>query len=351
MLLDKVLIVTLQDANYGNRLQNYALQECLKKLHFCTSNIIYKRPLVFVIIRNFVNKFKHIKNINKSNIQLRNRCFQRFNKEFILGRINVGFFNVRKIPVEEYCFAITGSDQVWHNWSRFNKWLEFFYLSFIPRKKRVAYAPSFGFSSFPKSTIQIHKDGIAGFESVKISIREQQGAELIKQLTGHDVPVVPDPTLLLYYSDWAKIAKKPKYNVPEHYVLQYFLGDAHQYNKNIPVIDIYNPTKEEWFTQTGPCEFIWLIQHCDYVCTDSFHACVFSIIFHRDFAIFHRKQNGMEGMFDRIDTLLHNTGLEQCIDNSEAHIINWSKVDSEIEKRREIGYQFLKNALGDGNIK
>lgn len=356
-----ILIVTLfGNFNLGNRLQNYALQFILTHMGYKSYTGKYNvqnrfRENITTYIKRlllFFNKDKHLCYTNKINLdKKRALIFDEFNDEYIYNVIDIGTFDYKKLKKLEFEFAISGSDQVWHHRYHKKNEMPYFYLSFMPKNKRIAYAPSFGFVDFQTNELLIHKNGLLGFEDGKISIREQHGAYLNKELIGLDVPVVPDPTLLLYRSDWEKIAKKPEYNVPEHFVIQYFLGDAHQYDKGLSVIDIYNPENEKWFTKTGPSEFIWLMQHCEYVCTDSFHACVFSIIFHRDFAVFHRRQNGMEGMFDRIETLLSNTGLEQCIENSDNHEIDWHRVDTEIDRRRKIGIDFLTNALNEDNIK
>lgn len=41
----------------------------------------------------------------------------------------------------------------------------------------------------------------------KISVRERVGANIIKHLTGIDVPVLLDPTLLLSKEQWISISK------------------------------------------------------------------------------------------------------------------------------------------------
>lgn len=58
-----------------------------------------------------------------------------------------------------------------------------------------------------------------------ISVREERGREIIKELTGRDVPVTVDPTLLLSRDEWRKIEKKPSFvGENDRYLLTYFLG-------------------------------------------------------------------------------------------------------------------------------
>ncbi len=351
----KILLITLFTPNLGNRLQHYALKEKLTASDYEVQSVRFVPTNRFLLSLKYLMKriltIFRIKQYYDHLYRKRNLIFDYFSNTYISNYYRIKGFDFESLNNNQFDYYVTGSDQVWHNWNKCKEELDFFYLDFVPRNKRIAYAASFGFTTFPEADISNHTHGLMGFEENKISIREQHGADLIKKITGFDTPVVPDPTLLLLRDDWEKIAKKPEYYVPDHFILQYFLGDEHKYTINLDAIKINSVNNELWFTKTGPSEFIWLIQHCDYVCTDSFHACVFSIIFHKDFAIFHRKQNGMEGMFDRIETLLYNTGLEQCIDNSDNHIIDWNRVDAEIENRRKVGIDFLKKALGDDIIK
>ncbi|MFR2767096.1 MAG: polysaccharide pyruvyl transferase family protein [Thomasclavelia sp.] len=61
---------------------------------------------------------------------------------------------------------------------------------------------------------------------------------------------------------------------------------------------------------SGPSEFLYLIHHAKLVCTDSFHACVFSILFDTQFYVFER-ENEIISMNSRIDTLLRKFDLEE----------------------------------------
>ena len=95
--------------------------------------------------------------------------------------------------------------------------------------KRIAYAPSFGISKIPEEYIDRYKTWLS--EMYKLSVREEAGAKIIKELTGRDAVVLVDPTLMLTKEKWLSISKRAK-NKPEgKYLLNYFLGSVSKETK------------------------------------------------------------------------------------------------------------------------
>lgn len=194
----------------------------------------------------------------------------------------------------KYDIYISGSDQIWSP-MLLNP---VFYLSFVEDKyKKIAYAPSFGVSSIP----EIKKNKIAEMLNKydRISVREEQGTKIVNQLTGRIVRSVLDPTMLLTEDKWEKVAIKPK---DEKYVVCYFLTFNKEYyekakefadRKNLKLI-LISTTKETYTLDcdiridVGPSEWLGYIKYADYVFTDSFHGCVFSMMFEKIFFIFKR---------------------------------------------------------------
>lgn len=374
----QVLLVTLQDMNnIGNRLQNYALTKTIESFGYYVSNPYYiqnhdfKRGKINFKVKHFIklvlaaggsNYYKrsaHLDNI----IPIRQEKFRQFTENYIgLGDL-ITFNNVSKINVDEYNYVITGSDQVWHTWNNNTDGeLDYFYLKFVPEYKRIAYAPSFGFSKFDIDEEVVHKRGLLGFAESALSIREKSGAMLIKELTGQTATVVPDPTFLLNDEKWLEIARKPSYNINNHFMLVYFLGKRSSIvvdkykkiaeDKGLKIIDILDDTCLEYYL-TDPSEFIWLLNNAEFIATDSFHATVFSIIFHKDFFAARRNQKGLNDMFNRISDLLSSLGLDKFIfdevDNEEKkyHLStsDWKSVDQRIEEIRTVGLDYLKKNL------
>ena len=213
--------------------------------------------------------------------------------------------------------AIVGSDQIWHKWGDDKLELPFYYLEFMPIEKRAAYAASFGFEEFPEKDREQHKNGLRNMRY--ISCRELSGCKLVSEAIGRNVPHVLDPTLLLSATDWRKIEDQASEFARswKNYAFVYFLGEQTvEYKKKIRdvmqtqkidrIIDFSNYMDKN-ISKCGPAEFLSLIDHAEWVFTDSFHCTVFSVIFDKKFTVFRREQEGFEKMFGRIEDLLAST--------------------------------------------
>lgn len=316
-------IVTICDPipNYGNRLQNYAVQTVLNKMGFDTvtldfeherTNIKEKAKYVVHVFTRF--HFCGDKQYWKSEFPKMIR-FNKFNKKYIrIQKIN----SLSEITEKDY--YVLGSDQVWNpKWFHNNKMKkDMFLLSFAASEKKVCFAPSFGTDHLPdewKAWFQTYLNDIP-----YISVREEAGARIVKELTNKDADVIIDPTLMLNADDWIKIEKCPKkIDCSQPYILSYFLGgfsdkakkDIEEYTAKYG-LKIYNIMDKNnlGLYASGPDEFVYMIEHASLVLTDSFHACVFSFLFNRPFVVYDRV--GTEkGMTSRIDTLLSKLDLQR----------------------------------------
>lgn len=358
---NKVLLVTLQGDNIGNRLQNYALQESIKKICDCKVFTPYYYP---VEMETFHSRVKYFIKCLLGNIGIKRyklfqirakrlKKYKDFNEKYIDNMFRIDYTNAIKNGVGDYNYAITGSDQVWHGWSLNSDEIRYFYLEFMPKDKRISYAPSFGFSKFPEKYINIHKEGLQGI--AHLSCREKNGIKLIEELTGRKADFVLDPTLLLNKNEWLVIEKKPEWiNDNKPYVLNYFLGNKDKYatdisefarKNNFVLVEAYdiNSSRSQLI---APDEFIWLINHAEYICTDSFHATVFSLIFEKKFLSFRRNESGMECMFDRIENIQNIYGVDRIF-NGKMDAIKEMYNKKDITKFKEDSLNFLKESLGE----
>ena len=329
MMANMILLVSLEGtSNFGNRLQHYALQHAIESIGYPVENLMVRtaNPISKLQLRNGVKTLLTCCGMKKYRISLskskRKERLIDFNNRFLSHGIRVPANELQHRSWDGYAFAVTGSDQVWHNWhfQDIPEELSFFYLEFIEEKKRVSYAPSFGFTSFPPEDIEKHQRGLVGMRA--LSCREQEGCELIQELTGREAQKVLDPTLLLAAEDWAKIENKPHFRTSKHYLLLFFLGEVtSEYRQEITriaeqrglrIINVNDQTDPKHYG-ISPDEFVWLVRHADTVCTDSFHASVFSIIFERNLRVFRRKEKNFEDMFGRLSGLLEPLGLMNVV--------------------------------------
>ena len=218
-----------------------------------------------------------------------------------------------KEKLAEFDLFSTGSDQVWN--PTYPHTSEIRFLTFAENNQKLSFAPSFGISQIPEYAKAPYAKWLSSFPM--ISVREERGAEIIKELTGKDAKVICDPTMTLTKEEWECIEKKPAFDCSKPYALTYFLGnECNKYRKyidkiakekNLKVINLYD-LRETAHYVSGPAEFIYLIHHAQAVFTDSFHAAVFSILFKKDFMVFDRIEDG-RSMGSRLKTLLKKFDL------------------------------------------
>lgn len=152
-----------------------------------------------------------------------------------------------------------------------------FFLRFAKKDKRVSYAASFGVSMIPENQISDYTKALLEFK--RISVREDAGASIIKNLCNREAQVVLDPTLLLDKCQWECIQKKMlNIQTDSPYILTYFLGEMPENAKDYiekafsikGEMKIYNLAKqnEKDLYALGPSEFIYMISHAKLILTD-----------------------------------------------------------------------------------
>lgn len=350
----KIGIITITEGeNYGNRLQNYAVQHFIEQgdnivetIHNYKDYNIYKYRLK-KFIKRFANKESKAEKERK-------KFFEKFNKENIkFSKYTISNKNISKNINKNYDYFICGSDQIWNSNYKENGFVNF--LQFADKEKRIALSPSFGTLKINSNYIDLYKKWIN--EIPTLSVREDAGKKIIEELTGRkDVEVLIDPTMLLTDEEWDKVSKKPKMLHSQKYILNYFLGELSQSRKeeinrvakenDCEVIDILD--KNSPFYQTGPSEFLYLEKNAFLICTDSFHSCVFAILYNRPFVVFEREDNTVS-MNSRIETLINKFQLENRIfknsiieENIKHDYTNAYKI---LEQERNKSMKFLKKAL------
>lgn len=374
--MKKAGILTITDgANYGNRLQNYAMQELLSSLDLDVETIQRKTPRD----KNGISLLKylakqHIKRMigrNTTDFALRERKhrFSEFNRTYIrFSNICLSNNQAPDYLKNQYDYFICGSDQIWNaNFDVVKCDIKNHLAAFANPCQRIAFAASFGTSRIASGFEDIFKNELSKFKA--IAVREDAGKTIVESLTGKNATVVLDPTLLLYKNEWVNVEKKPNYIGEEEYIVTYFLGGRNQRiqsilqtiatNENLKIINLEIEFIHDDLIEnkdvflTTPDEFVWLIHHAKYVLTDSFHASVFSIIFKKPFLVYERiateKDNDMSS---RIDTLLSKFNLQECRDNIDNPIKipvkpDYDGVEKQLETERMKAIDFFKKVLED----
>lgn len=355
--------------NYGNLLQNYALQQVLLQ-YADTVDTIWHSPYNFMPKSfwkwGWKEPIKYLIN------------WKQFRSKFLSGEYGVEMVRQGKLRdwadryihfrhdvsqlkniAGEYDYFVTGSDQVWNPYFNDTNYLKANFLLFAPSEKRISYAASISSPAIPKEEIPIYKEGFEGMHG--LSVREKAGADLVKQISGRDAEVHVDPTLLLTTEEWDKVSRMPSWYHGGKYILTYFLGDRPDAaiqkvaeEAGLPVVNLLD-TKVYGHYVTGVDEFLWAIKHASLMYTDSFHGTVFSILYRTPFVVCNRLGDAVtEKMGSRIDTLLGLFGLEDrrgTKDNGYSIMRptdapDWSNVDVVLEGERERSRAYMNKMLG-----
>jgi len=362
--------------NCGSMLQAYALQTKLIDLGYDVEiinfsnkgqrdlyNIFYKNNNIKNILKNILI-FPHLKRI-KQNIN-------NYNK-FIKDNLKLSkmlYKNNRELIEEnlDYDIYVCGSDQIWN--ITICDGDEAYFLPFVKKHPKIAYAPSFGAKNIQKYTTDVQKysNYIKDFSS--LSIRENNGKKWIKNLTNIDVPVLLDPTLLIEKKEYEKIEQPIK--LPSKYIFYYAPGYMESINKfvskvskkyNMPVI-VFN--SKQYYIKglkykgfilpeiENPSSYLWLIKNAQLVFTTSFHGTIFSSIYRKNFWTL--KNGGMFGDDDRVKTLVEKLHIEDrlILPNFDKNFNylekpNYSLYENSFKHLVKSSNEYLEKALSDKN--
>lgn len=352
--MKKIGIITIYDLNnFGNRLQNYALQEFLEQNDFDVVSF-KNRPGTNKMPPNWhsyiiqcVISFLKLRSIHEFYLfrkrGLRYKKFVEFNKRFIKSsKKYITFYNA-KMMSKNFDYFVVGSDQVWN--PKLNRLSYIDLLSFFKSSGRIAISPSIGTSNV-QGYVDLHliKKELEKFKF--LSTREEQGSKVLNEILGRNiVKTLVDPTLLLNVEKWNKLEQTSTIVFKKKYVLLYFLRRHDQKEikqimrfakvNNLTIVNLMD--KGSKYYNFGPNDFLHSIKNAEYVFTDSFHGTVFSIIFKKKFLVFKRKDK--DDMYFRITNLLNLLDIKNveykdqtiCISTNDYNVIN-KKLD-DIRKR------------------
>lgn len=370
--------------NFGSMLQIFATQKAINEAGWEYEIIRYDKrtPLFYLtnITRLFnpyfmkgkihtfqkMQKLKNYPDVQKGN-RIRSECIADYRRQYIgpYSPVYKGFSNLVK-GAENYDAIIVGSDQLWTPAGIKSK---FYNLLFVPEHiRKISFATSFGVGNVPDVQKKTTAEYLKRIEY--LSVRETRGAEIVKELTGRKATVALDPTLLYTGKKWNDIFPYER-QIEGKYILAYFLGNNEEHRDaverlqketglkivTIPFMDIFVERDlsfgNEKLFNVGPIEFLNLIRGAEYICTDSFHGSVFSILNHKQFITFNRtNSNDKQTRNSRIDSLFGLLGLEKRRYQSGINLkdamdssIDYDSVDEKLEGLRNETFSFLRNAL------
>lgn len=376
----KIAILTQPlKSNYGCILQAYALQTVLIRMGHSVEVIKREYPMPSLKVR--------LKRILRFLHTLYSKCFKGkkylvlsnpFSEEYTyLPKSKVYDFTDKYISLSpsiyttesltdyfiehDFDACIVGSDQVWR--PRYSPCITNYFLDFIPvniKTKRIAYAASFGTSEWEFTPYETELCAQLARNFSAISVREDSGVRLCSEKLSVGAELVMDPTMLLQTIDYDGLIARSDVEHTDECLACYILDEtqeksrliseiAEELNVNPRYLDARvidsnynNLSVEEWLNG---------IREAKYVAVDSFHGCVFSILYKKQFVVIANPQRGLS----RFESLLSNLGLTYRMITSleEFHErkqylmapIDYDIIDARILEMRDKSLRFLNNAL------
>lgn len=380
--------------NYGSMLQAYASQKILDDNNIPNETINIsqlsdfskgKKKYYISQITNFnfikaklgMIKLKGYSKLNKKlkrNFAIRNKKFEEFKRNFNLTKSFSTYKELNEYSTKRYSDVIVGSDQLW---LPVNVVSDYYTLNWVPEDvNKISYATSFGISSIPDKYKEQYKTFLNRIE--KLSVRENNAVKLVKDVSGADATLVCDPTLLLTKEEWMDVQQEePILN--EKYIFCYFLGNNIEHRKfverlkektgykivSINHCDEYVKYSDKFADiipyDVGPSEFVNYIRNAEYVCTDSFHGTVFSLINNTKFFTFERfNKKSKMSTNSRVHSLLEIVDLKNRLITGNEDVeelikekIDFKKVNKKLEEFRNESKEWLLKSIKweDDNIK
>lgn len=324
----RIGILTLPfDANYGGVLQAWALQIILKRMGhdvevFNLRSKNYHSWYMMPFVWFYRTAKKMVGLLNSSIFWEYKYAKEERHKYGLIYHFYNNMINSRAInSLDElanvdYDTIMVGSDQVWREeyirylWHSAKAENAFLYQTLHSSVKKVAYAASLGIDywSFDKATTMRIKRALESYSG--ISVREKSAVELLRNNTGVECIHVCDPTMLLSAEEYRKLLGiKKRINSG---IVSYILDSsdmseallskvADSSNRSICELNKSDdsgrfPSVEHW---------VETIANAEMVITDSFHGCIFSIIFRKPLIFMVNNRRGSA----RFSSLVETFGL------------------------------------------
>lgn len=371
--------------NYGSKLQALATVKMFEQLGLNYEIIRYnKKTLRFYLksIPRFLNwvfindrylqiqrkiAFKKHPRV-RAQVDIRNKAFTSFDVCFSehLSPVYSSYESLKAECSKKYDRVITCSDQLW---SPSALGSGFYNLNFVSDDiPKISWSSSFGVKNIPWYQIGRTRKYLKRIEY--ISMRENRGMEIVKELTDRDVPVLMDPVFAFDKDAWNKMIPATE-SEWEKYIFCYFLGSNPEHRiaaeriakeKNLKIVTLRHldeyVKEDESFGDYAPYDvdpvrFLNILRNAEYICTDSFHGTAFSIIFEKKFIVFNRYDGrSSNSKNSRIDSLCQNVGLknrrytdvESAVAMIEEHI-EYNLVLQRVSEYRENTVKYLEKAL------
>lgn len=362
----RVAILTLPlHTNYGGILQCYALQTVLQRMGYDVKVLTkfqygpsYYWIYPLAVCKRLIKRY--ILGVDVDILRAPHEVPRKRTDQFIRHYINkYKFRNLTPDIAKKFDAIVVGSDQIWR--PEYFQPIECAFLSFLgnSKVKRISYAASFGVDSceYTEEQLNICSSLLKKFDAV--SVRETSGVELCSNYFGVDAVQMLDPTLLLSADDYRCLINNAKTRLSKGNMLVYILDKSEEkinlvnriatekgltpfwldspdeQNENFPLKERVKMSVEQWLRSFDDAEFVF---------TDSFHGCIFSIIFRKQFIALGNNSRGLSrfisllGLFNLEGRLV--LSADEYEDNMQS--IEYNKIFDKLSKLQKQSMSYLK---------
>lgn len=356
----KVGLITFHlSYNFGAALQAYSLQEAINELgcECWLLNYYFQHGMDFYGIRPYASlKGKIFDFLITPKRLLQHKAYHQYQRRFYRNTTPMTKKWEDLAVLSKDCeVLVCGSDQIW-NPDKGD--ITPYFLKFaLPYQRKVSYAPSVNFYRLEENLIPAYRELLMDFDA--ISVREEATAEQLSSMIEKPVFCALDPTLLHSREFFdAMLSQNEGVSFPGRFIFVYCLNTSKSKRKRLftfaekyarkhhvkivyfSKIDSFGRLYSKNIFVNDPLVFLKAVKDAEFVITDSFHACVFSIIYHKQFVY------GIDSI--RINDLIQRLGIQNRMINGDLDInseINYDVVEDKLLSLRKDSLAFLKQAI------
>lgn len=359
--------------NYGSNLQAIGLSQTLSDLgfdvyflkNFMVLPFMIKHPIMLLArLEHYLNRKRTSAFFVPVKYQIsekRKEKLKRF-KSSVYKEKNYTDPKKWEEAIKDQVIFVAGSDILW-NPAKGYPGTNFLDFAYYAKLNYFSYASSIGATQLPKQYYRAYRRYLGGMK--KIGVREESVVSLLEPILHKKVEQVIDPTLLLDKEYWSSFSEKADpYGdlLKEDYILAYFVMNDPRYweyikkvsdecKMKVVVLPMHSLDEEqpyEIILDGTPYEFVSLIRHAQFICTDSFHACVLSMIFHKEFYLLRRQRRAEDAKYN--DFLGRYQLMDRIIEDETVFTrkpVHYDFADGQLDLDRKHAMNFLKEALNE----
>lgn len=357
-LADGIAILNFHDSrgNYGSALTGFAMQEIIRKM-------VGFAPVHISLWDGFKEEISDLRDFTKENILETRPCWS----DSLLRNYNKYFQTF-----------IVGPDVVWKNCGYFGNFNKFFF-DFVEFSKNIAsYAPSFKTKTMTdfvvgKGEVEVSPEQILERKRLlkrftHISVREDFGVDICRDIFDVNAELVLDPTLLLDAEDYMKLTRFASEEITSETIVTYFLNRSNMSSGVAEALEDGRPVKNmisggdysdlyrgQGLHRTGVkmADWLRLIHDCKCLVTDSYHGMIFAIVFRKPFILIRHSKESLT-VSHKLDSLLKLLGIENRFADSKedferllATEMDWVTIEHNLAKWRKKSEDYLAKVLAD----